>query len=251
MIEYHLPQSALGSARRNTLPGLIVTLTFLIGLGFLVWYLVAAPGSQLMGATFARGSRDVSVAALTFDDGPGADTPKILDALQQAGVCATFFLCGSNVERYPATARRIAADGHEIGNHTYSHPRLLGKTPGHIALEIERAQVLIERHTGKKPKLFRPPYGLRWFGLFPILRQKNLQAVMWSINGRDWRSSSDAIARRIVGQMHPGAIILLHDGVPPGENGNRQATVECLPQILQQLAGQYRLVTVSELRSTS
>jgi peptidoglycan/xylan/chitin deacetylase (PgdA/CDA1 family) len=215
-----------------------------------VWYLVAAPGSQLLGATLARGPRDVPVAALTFDDGPGADTPRVLDALKAAGVRATFFLCGSNVERYPDAARRIAEEGHEIGNHTYSHPRLLGKSPGRIALEIDRAQKLIERYTGKEPKLFRPPYGLRWFGLFPILRQRKMQAVMWSVNGLDWRSSSEAIAERIVRQSHAGAIILLHDGVPPREKGNRNATVEALPAILRQLQGRYRFVTISDLQSS-
>ena len=116
--------------------GIFLSLVFLTGLGILVWYVVAAPGSQLLGPTLARGRPGVPVVALTFDDGPGEDTPRILEILQEAGVRATFFLCGANVERHPELARRVAAEGHEIGNHTYSHPRLLGRTPGKNFLEI-------------------------------------------------------------------------------------------------------------------
>ena len=185
--------------------------------------------------------------ALTFDDGPGEDTPQILSVLKEAQVRATFFLCGANVERDPGMARRIADEGHEIGNHTYSHPRLLGRTPGKILWEIDRAQKVITYHTGRKPELFRPPYGLRWFGLFPILARQQIRAVMWSVNGRDWKTDSEQITQRVLRQAHPGAIILLHDGLPPGEKGNRKATVDALPVILRMLGRTYRFVTISEL----
>jgi len=221
----------------------------LTGLGWLVWYLVAAPGSQLLCPTLVRGPANCPAVALTFDDGPGADTPQILAALKDAGCRATFFLCGANVERYPELVRLIVSDGHEIGNHTYSHPRLLGRTPGKIFLEIDRAQRVIEHHTGAKPALFRPPYGLRWFGLFPILRQQQLKAVMWSVNGKDWKIPAEQITERVLRQSHPGAIILLHDGVPPRGTGDRQPTVEALPAILRILGRSYRFVTISEIAS--
>lgn len=221
----------------------------LIGLAILVWYGVAAPGSQLLGTTLVRGGENRALAALTFDDGPGEQTPAILEALQEAGVRATFFLCGSNVERYPGHARRIAQAGHEIGNHTYSHPSLLFKSPGKIAWEIARAQKVIEHHTGQRPVLFRPPYGLRWFGLFPILRQQKLKAVMWSVSALDWRSRTEQIVARVAGQARPGVIILLHDGMPPQETGDRSATVAALPAILRQLTPRLRFVTVSEMQS--
>ena len=235
--------------RSTPLLSLVLVLVFLIGLGILTWYLVAAPGSQLLGATLVRGRKDRAVAALTFDDGPGEQTPQILDALKQAGVRATFFLCGSNVERYPDHARRIAQAGHEIGNHTYSHRRLLFKTPGKIAWEIDRAQKVIEHHTGRRPAFFRPPYGLRWFGLFPILGQQQLKTVMWSVNALDWRRPAEQIVERVVALARPGVIILLHDGMPPQETGDRSATAAALPAILRQLEGRYRFVTVSELES--
>lgn len=216
--------------------------------GLAVWYLVAAPQSQLLGPAFARGSAHSGAVALTFDDGPGEDTPVILDLLRQHGAVATFFLCGSNVQRYPEIARRIVLEGHEIGNHTYSHPRLLAKTPGRIALEIDRAQRAIAHWTGCRPNLFRPPYGLRWFGLFPILKSRGFTAVMWSVNGLDWRTPAQHIAARVLEQSRPGAIILLHDGVPPGEPGRRRETVAALPQIIKGLQARFRLVTVSELQ---
>jgi peptidoglycan/xylan/chitin deacetylase (PgdA/CDA1 family) len=174
-----------------------------------------------------------------------------LQILKHAGVHATFFLCGSNVERYPELARRIAEEGHEIGNHTYSHPRLLGRTPGKILWEISRAQRVIEHHTGETPRLFRPPYGLRWVGLFRILEQQKMSAVMWSVNGRDWKASSERIADRVLRRTGPGAIILLHDALPPGARGDRQATVKALPMILNTLGPSYRFVTVSELQLPS
>lgn len=223
-------------------------LALLAGLGLLVWYAVAAPGSQLLGRTLTRGDGSLPAVALTFDDGPGEDTARILEALQQAGARATFFLCGANVERHPELARRIANSGHEIGNHTYSHPRLLGRTPGKIFWEIDRAQKVIEHHTGKKPTLFRPPYGLRWFGLFPVLRQQQLATVMWSINGRDWKNPAGQIVEGVLRQAHAGAIILLHDGIPPRDTGDRRATVEALPAILRVLGRRYRFLTISEIQ---
>lgn len=226
---------------------LIASLT-LAGLGVLVWYAVAAPASQWLGRTLVRDARpSANRVALTFDDGPGEATPLVLDLLKEAGIGATFFLCGQNVERYPEYARRIAEEGHEIGNHTHTHPRLFWKTPGKIAWEIRQAQQVIAHCTGRPPQLFRPPYGLRWFGLFPVLSQNGLRAVMWSVNSLDWKLPASAIASRVLRGAAPGAIILLHDGVPPRESGNRQPTAEALREILQSLKGQYQFATISEM----
>ena len=134
---------------------------------------------------------------------------------------------------------------------TYFHPRLLWKTPGKIAYEIDRAQKVITYRTGQPPKFFRPPYGLRWFGLFPILRSSGLTAVLWSVNGRDWKLPARRIAGRVLRRAHSGAIILLHDGVPPRQSGDRQQTVEALQEILPALKCRYQFVTVSELQAAS
>jgi peptidoglycan/xylan/chitin deacetylase (PgdA/CDA1 family) len=220
---------------------------FPMALGALLSYAAVAPGSQLLGRTLVRGDGISPKIALTFDDGPGEATPLILDILKDAGIRATFFLCGQNAERFPELARRIADEGHEIGNHTYSHPHMAWKTPGRFAWEITRAQDAIERAAGHRPKLFRPPYGERWFGLFPVLMGNGLATVMWSVSGADWRFSAARIAKRVMKKVKPGSIILLHDGMPPGERGNRLATIEALRNIIPPLMEQYRFVTVSEL----
>jgi len=231
---------------------LLLSLLFMTALAFLVWYVVAAPGSQVLGKSIVRGPRGSGPGgsrkiALTFDDGPGDATPAVLDMLRHAGIRATFFLCGQNVERYPELARRISEEGHEIGNHTYSHPRLLGRTPGKIAYEVERAQKIIAHRTGRTPTLFRPPYGLRWFGLFSILKRNGLTSVMWSVNSLDWKRPHTEIVQRVIKDTGPGAIILFHDGIPPGKAGNRQATVEALRDILHATMGRFKCVPVSEL----
>jgi peptidoglycan/xylan/chitin deacetylase (PgdA/CDA1 family) len=226
---------------------IVILAGVLTGLGFLVWYVVAAPESQVLGTSIVRGPEGSRKIALTFDDGPGEATPAVLDLLRQAEIRATFFLCGQNVERYPELARRIAEEGHEIGNHTYSHPRLLGRTPGKIAWEIELTQNIIAHRTGRTPTLFRPPYGLRWFGLFRVLKRNRLTSVMWSVNSLDWKRPHTEIVQRVIRETQPGAIILFHDGVRPRKSGNRQVTVEALRDILHATMGRFECVPVSEL----
>ena len=216
-------------------------------IGLLTSYALVAPGSQVLGRTLVRGDGKEPAVALTFDDGPGEATPAILDVLKRTGIRATFFLCAQNVERYPELARRIAAEGHEIGNHTYSHPNLFWKSPGKIAWEIQQAQRVIEQHTGRRPSVFRPPYGVRWFGLFPILATHGLKTVMWSVSGVDWKWPAERIVRRVVERTRPGSIILLHDGVPQKEGGNRAATAQALPEIVRSLGERFRFVAVSEM----
>ncbi len=209
------------------------------------------PGSQLLGRTIVRGDASSPAIALTFDDGPGEATPLILDILKNAGIRATFFLCGQNIERFPEHSRRIVAEGHEIGNHTYSHPHLFWKTPGLMSLEIAKAQSTIERIAGRSPQLFRPPYGVRWFGLSSVLSQHRLRPVMWSVSGVDWRLPAPRIAARVIRRTRPGDIVLLHDGVPMKEQGDRRETAQALSEIVRVLGEHYRFVPVSELIQNS
>lgn len=233
--------------------GLLMLLT---GLGVLAWYVVAAPGSQIACRTLAAGPRTESAVALTFDDGPGEDTPRILDILRDHGVRATFFLCGENVERFPEIVRRIASEGHAIGSHAYSHRSFLWRTPGWMAHEIERAQRVIRHHipeatfgnsSADQPQWFRPPYGHRWFGLSAVLKRYELRAVMWDVNPKDWKHTAAEIARQVLSRAQPGSIILLHDGIPPREATPRQSTVDALPRILAGLKDRFQLVTIPEL----
>jgi peptidoglycan/xylan/chitin deacetylase (PgdA/CDA1 family) len=200
-------------------------------------YGLGVPSATLLGPALVReearpgAPREV---ALTFDDGPSQYTGQVLDILRKNRVHATFFLCGANAERYPALVRRIRAEGHEIGNHTYSHPYLYLMDRDKIAGEIDRTQDVLTRITGRRPRLFRPPFGVRWFSLWPLLRERGLTMVMWSIRAYDGRLGADGIAKTTLDQLSPGAIILLHDGFEthaPAEI-DRSATVRALPAII-------------------
>jgi peptidoglycan/xylan/chitin deacetylase (PgdA/CDA1 family) len=200
----------------------------------LLAYGLGDPQSTLLGPALIRaaGPREV---ALTFDDGPSPFTGQVLDVLRAEHVRATFFLCGANAARYPELVRRIRAEGHEIGNHTWSHPYLYLMSEARIASEIDRTQDVLQKITGRRPTLFRPPFGVRWFSLWPLLRERGLTMVLWSDRGYDGRLDAPGIARATLGQLKPGAIILLHDGFEtraPAEV-DRAATVRALPAIIE------------------
>jgi len=189
------------------------------------------------------------VVALTFDDGPHpVFTPKVLDILKRYQVRATFFLIGARVERYPDIARRIVAEGHEVGNHTYSHPKDLPKEGWEeVRAELERGARAIERVTGVRPKLFRPPFGYINYRLHTLAQLKGYMVVFWTVSADHHDAPTPkAMAERVFRLVHPGAIILMHDGRIPA----RWKDVAALPLIIEGLRQRgYRFVTVSELLS--
>jgi peptidoglycan/xylan/chitin deacetylase (PgdA/CDA1 family) len=191
------------------------------------------------------------VVALTFDDGPHpAFTPQILDILKRYGVRATFFLIGARAERYPDLARRIVAEGHEIGDHTYSHPAdLPRKDWDAICREIVKGADAIERVTGVRPKLFRPPRGYLNYRVHTAAQLCGFTVVLWTVSADHHDAPTpEAMAQRVFKLVHPGAIVLMHDGRIP----TRWKDVKALPLILDGLRRQgYRFVTVSELLSLS
>lgn len=219
-----------------TMFGLIIGIFILLGCSVAVGLACMVPSSQVIGPSLVRGPEASRSVVLTFDDGPAPPfTERILDILAEHRISATFFLCGKNVESHPEVARRIVREGHTIGNHTYSHPFLFLHSSKFMADEIDRAQEAIERVTGVRPTLFRPPYGARWFGLMPILRKRGLRMVMWSVAGFDWKYKTQAIIRATTRRLHPGALILLHDGheQPPPTGIDQSSTVEALPAIIE------------------
>jgi peptidoglycan/xylan/chitin deacetylase (PgdA/CDA1 family) len=184
--------------------------------------------------------------ALTFDDGPSAEvTPRVLAILREKDVRATFFLVGRQVDRHPALARGVCADGHAIGNHTYSHPSLFCfLTPRRLRDEIGRAQEAIGRVTGVRPACFRSPVGLRHPLLEPALQQASLAFVLWALRTYDTRPlKADALSHRILAKIQPGSIILLHDRSGPGA----EAMLAALPGVIDRLRARgYRFVTIGE-----
>lgn len=198
-------------------------------------YGLGSPQATLLGPALVRGE-DPAEVALTFDDGPTVPyTGQVLDVLRAHGVKATFFLCGSAAELHPELVRRIRDEGHEIGNHTWSHPWLHLMSREAIASEIDRTQDVLERITGTRPVWFRPPYGVRWFPLAGILRERGMRMMMWSDRGYDGRLDAPGIVSTTLAQLHPGAIVLLHDGFEAKAPAlvDRSATVAALPGIIE------------------
>src|SRR5256886_7816118 len=210
---------------------------------------LAVDGEGYLTATYSKfpqfptlyhqGAGGPHQVALTFDDGPDPKwTPKILDILKAENVKAAFFLVGARAEEYPDLVRRIVAEGHEIGNHTYYHPNLALCWPEHVRLELNATQLLIQTLTGRATTLFRPPYAAdtqpaRLAELTPlkIAQDQNYLVVLENIDPQDWsRPEADVILQRVKQQRPDGNIILLHD---PG--GDRSQTLEALPEILDWL----------------
>ena len=193
------------------------------------------PFSTFFHPVLIRGPRQNKRIALTFDDGPVEPfTGQILDVLRAHQVPATFFVCGRNVEKQPELLRRIVAEGHEVGNHTYSHPFLFFKGRRRIADEIDRTQEIIEKTGGVRPRVFRPPYGARWFGLVPTLLARGMHLILWSAAGYDWYKDTPGITAAALRELKPGAVILLHDGreTRPASEVDRSRTVTALAAII-------------------
>src|SRR6266850_11710 len=191
--------------------------------------------SQWLGSTDWRGRTDLQAVALTFDDGPGPDTDRVLDVLAEHKICATFFMIGCHVEHFPQTARRIVAGGHEIGNHSYSHPIYLYRSAGETRRQLERAQDVIAATTGVTPNLARPPCGVRTPAYFRAARQHGLRTVQWDVAGFDWKwKSGGEIARAVLRKARTGSIVLLHDGDSERKH-DRHATVAALPLVIEGL----------------
>jgi peptidoglycan-N-acetylglucosamine deacetylase len=196
-------------------------------------YLLFHPRNQWLVTNRSRveccGQRCIS---LTFDDGPTSlRTPELLDILRELNVQATFFVIGKQAEQHPNLLRRAVAEGHLIGNHTYSHPALFCfLTPGQLRHEIELGQETIERICGYRPRYFRSPVGLRHPLLNLYLKRANLEYVSWSIRSFDTLAKRpEDVLKRIYRRVASGDIVLLHDNAAAG------VTLEALPQLICEL----------------
>jgi len=193
--------------------------------------------------TYFQAHVDQPYIAMTFDDGPSAEnTPRLLEILKQRNIKVTFFLIGQNVAAHPDIVRQILADGHEIGNHTWTHPQLSKLSDDKVTSEITKTQDAIKDASGYTPTLLRPPYGAitprqrEW-----IASQFGLNVILWSVDPFDWkRPGSAVVTQRILSQVRPGAIILSHD--------IHKQTVDAMPATLDGLIAKgYKFVTVSQL----
>ena len=183
------------------------------------------------------------VCALTFDDGPDpATTPLILDALKKHGAHASFFLVGAKVQQHPELVRRIQQEGHDVGNHTYSHARLSFCSEKKMWREVEGASQALRAALGAECRLFRPPYG-RFMGEQQQLLEARtaLQTIMWDVSPDDWTlTATEPLVSRVAAGVQPGSIILLHDVLK-----NTAHSMDALLLRLQQDG--YRCLSVSQL----
>ena len=205
--------------------------------------LVAPEG---FGTVVTTGGRDidctrVKCVALTFDDGPGSQTTQLLEMLRAVDALATWFPLGEVVADSPDRLEAIADAGHEIGNHSWSHPQLTARSNGEIDTQITRTAELIEGMLGTRPSLVRPPYGAISKRVVAELGRLNAPAILWDVDTRDWATlNADRVYRAAMSQIRPGSIVLLHD--------IHRSTIAAMPRLLRSLAARdYVFVTVSEL----
>jgi peptidoglycan/xylan/chitin deacetylase (PgdA/CDA1 family) len=187
------------------------------------------------------------IVALTFDDGPDKlYTPGVLDILKAKGVRATFFLIGSRVEEDPDVAKRIVDEGHSIGNHTYSHPKLTAASPD-LPEELQKARGAMARLGISDNGFFRPPYGAAEPSLVEQAKELGYRVAMWSVDSLDWRGLSRAeVLRNVQGYVMPGSVILQHSAGGPGED--LSGSVSAVGEIIDSLTAEgYRFVTLPEM----
>jgi len=195
------------------------------------------------GITFNSVHVDGPYIAMTFDDGPSATlTPKLLDLLAAHHIKATFFVIGENVAEHPEIVARAAREGHEIANHSWSHPNFGKMSDEGVRHQLQQTDDAIKNATGKRPRLLRPPYGSitarekRW-----IHDEFGYDIILWDVDPYDWKRPGPAVVRsRILKETRPGSIVLSHD-IHPG-------TIEAMPSTFDELEAKgFKFVTVPEL----
>lgn len=226
-----------------------IALLFLLSTAVLTaaWGLSRSTTVQVFGDIVARVPTEEKLVALTFDDGPTrAGLDELLPVLRARGAKATFFLVGSELERRPDLGRRIAAEGHELGNHSYSHQRMVFKSPTFVSAELEKTDHLIRAAGHQGPIHFRPPYGKKLIVLPYLLDQQRRTTITWDLapeSDLEVAASSEGIVGHVLSRAKPGSIILLHVMYP-----SRTTSMKAVPGIIDGLQAQgYRFVTVSEL----
>ena len=193
--------------------------------------------------TWNRGSANSKYIAITFDDGPvSSNTSRLLDILRQRNIKATFYVIGERVQNNQSLTRRIAAEGHEIGNHTWTHGNLAQMSDTKVRWELDKTRDAIVSAAGVKPRTMRPPYGsLRQDQRSWIFREYGYPTIMWDVDPQDWRKpGASVVSNRILSGTKNGSIILLHD--------LHSASVDAVPATVDALLRRgYKFVTVSQL----
>ena len=199
---------------------------------------------QLFGGLTERIETNQKLVALTFDDGPTKNVNQILPLLDKYNAKATFFLIGEEIEKHPEEAKKIVDAGHQIGNHTYSHNRMVFKTPSYIKEEIQKTDQLIQKAGYKGEIDFRPPNGKKLVGLPYYLNKHNRDTITWNIEPDSYYTNASDKVNYVTENIKPGSIILMHPMYD--ETGNELQAIE---GVLQELSNEgYTFVTINKLQ---
>ena len=226
---------------RKWVTGAVLALVLVVATGG--YFLMNSRTYQLAGRLVDRVDTDEKVVALTLDDGPSERAPEVLALLATAGIPATFYLNGRDLAARPDLGRAIVAAGHEIGNHTYTHRRMVLVSPETVADEVEGTDSQIRAAGYQGDITFRPPYGKKLWALPNYLADHNRTTVTWDVEPEDGNTSTQDLVAAAVDQVRPGSIILLHTTYASGAD----ARAAIVPIAAKLHAQGYRFVTVSEL----
>ena len=224
----------------------IITIAIGFGAAVLLWLFFRPP----FGKNTVRLNTDKRIVALTYDDGPNPPyTERLLDVLAKHNVKATFFMIGNRIEKYPETVHRVIAEGHQIGNHTYSHPPLGFLPPFSVQRQIERTDDLIQQHGIVEEIVLRAPMLTRFLPVAYVLAKADRTHISCNVWSWDWTTQNpDKITETVLKQMKPGSIIVLHDGKAENKNANRSGTIEATDRIITALKQDgYQFVRLSDV----
>lgn len=229
--------------RRKWLIGSALVLVVVLALAVGGYYLMNSRTFQLAGRLVNRVDTTDKVVALTLDDGPTDKAPEVLKVLAEAGIPATFYLMGRDLAAHPEYGRAIAQAGHEIGNHTYNHRRMVLVSGDTVRDEIERTDAEIAKTGYQGPVTFRPPYGKKLWALPKYLSDHDRTTITWDVEPDSGKqASADAIVAETVSKVRPGSIVLLH------VMGQWNESLAAIPRVVSELrSAGYQFVTVSEL----
>lgn len=231
---------------RKNFKYLAVVVTIFVVVGLALLFLLRSDQFQLFGEMIYRVDTDKKVIALTFDDGPTPDrTEQILSILNKEDIKATFFLNGRALDKHPDVSRLLVNSGHEIGNHSYSHKRMVFMSYSEVKRELESTDKIIREYGYKGPIYFRPPYGKKLINLPLYLSNNNIKTITWDVEPETWGAERASIEERVergLSGTKPGSIILMH--VMHGDTKSMSAVT---PIIQRLKAKGYKFLTVSEL----
>ncbi len=228
---------------------IITAVSGLAAAGFL-WFFFKPP----FGKNIVRLNTDQRVVALTFDDGPSPPyTDRLLDVLAKHNVKATFFMIGNRIEKHPETVRRVIAEGHQVGNHSYSHPLLGFLPPNYVRREIERTDRCLRQVGIREEIVFRAPLLTRFLPVAWVLAKGDRTHISCNVWSWDWTTQNpdritETVLKKTLSSTGAGSIIVLHDGKAENKNADRSGTVEATDQIITGLKQEgYRFVRLSDV----